>query len=214
MSKKPMFKHAFYFISDSTITDICAIEQAKEACKNELFAFQYREKGKCIDEMIAGAKGIAAVCRKSKVPFIVNDSLEVALAVDAGGLHIGQTDVEYAIARKHLGNDKIIGVTANSVKDAEKAVALGADYIAAAPIFKTATKKDAGDAKGIAFARGVAEIAKGAGMPVVGIGGITLENAYSVLGAGVFTVCAISASLRDGRIKETVSRFNEIIKSK
>ncbi len=206
------FKKAFYFISDSTITDITAVEQANEACKNELFAFQYREKGKCTDEMIAEAKEIAAICRKCGVPFIVNDKLDLALAVDADGLHIGQTDLEYAPARKHLGRDKIIGVTANSLKDAEKAVALGADYIAASPIFQTLTKKDAGDAKGIAFARGVAGIANGAGIPVAGIGGITLENAHSVLGAGVFTVCAISASLKDGRIKETVSRFNEIIK--
>lgn len=121
--------------------------------------------------------------------FIVNDRLDVALAADADGVHLGQDDMPADIARRILGPDKIIGVSVSSIEEARKAVADGADYLGASAVFATPTKTDA-DAIGL---EGLQAICRSVKIPVVGIGGIKKENSHQVISAGAAGIAVVSA---------------------
>ena len=130
----------FYFITDSNLTKESIFSDVKNAIDAGCKIVQYREKDKNFENKIEDAKKIKALC-EGKALFIVNDDLDVSLAVNADGLHIGQDDTDYHNARKLLGDNKIIGITAHNVKEAVNAEKLGVDYIGLAPIFKTDTKR-------------------------------------------------------------------------
>jgi hydroxymethylpyrimidine kinase/phosphomethylpyrimidine kinase/thiamine-phosphate diphosphorylase len=141
---------------------------------------QYREKHKPVEERIAVAGKLCTLCRKAGALFVVNDSPEVAQACGADGVHLGQKDMSLAEARKILGTEKIIGVSARTVELAAKAEKDGADYVGVGAMFSTGTKKDAI----VIGPEGLAEIRREVKIPIVAIGGITSENAPSVLQAG------------------------------
>ena len=134
----------FYFITDSSMSKNGIINDVKAAVNAGCRIIQYREKNKCTKDMLEEAKKIKELCR-SKAVFLVNDRIDIALASDADGVHIGREDMPYAAARKKLGYDKIIGMTVHNVSEAEEAQRIGADYIGLSPIFSTSTKKDAGN---------------------------------------------------------------------
>jgi thiamine-phosphate pyrophosphorylase len=156
--------------------------------------FQYREKGTGAltgDERFKLASRLREMCRMSGVPFIVNDDVDLALALDADGVHVGQEDELATEVRRRIGEDRILGVSAYNMSEAEAAVRFGADYLGVGPLYSTQTKEDAKSASGLAVLREMRE--QGITVPIVGIGGIHAGNAGEVVRAGADGVSVITA---------------------
>jgi len=151
---------------------------------------QYREKEALTRRMVEEAAELRALCKAAKVSFIVNDRVDVALAVDADGVHVGQEDMPASVARRLIGPGKILGVSVGSVEEALRAAADGADYLGASPIFATPTKPDAPEPIGI---DGLRALAASVAVPVVAIGGINAANAADMLRAGARGIAVVSA---------------------
>ncbi|HWP52032.1 MAG TPA: thiamine phosphate synthase [Clostridia bacterium] len=150
---------------------------------------QLREKD-LIDELfLAEAKKIKPIAQKYKVPFVVNDNIEVALKCGADGVHVGQSDIVNKNVRALVGPDMILGISANTVETARRAEQSGADYIGVGAVFGTATKKDA-QAISVECLR---EICQAVSIPVVAIGGINENNMLQLAGSGIDGVAIISA---------------------
>mgnify|MGYP001263140308 CR=1 FL=1 len=151
---------------------------------------QLREKSCGTREFMAEALAVRAILAGTGVPLIINDRVDVALAVGADGVHLGQSDMPIADARRLTGPDMIIGVSAECVEDAVRAETEGADYVGVSPVFSTPTKTDTAPALGLT---GVAAIRAAVSLPVVGIGGIGPANAAEVIRAGCDGVAVVSA---------------------
>jgi len=152
--------------------------------------------------MLEEALRLRKICRKAL--FIINDRVDIAQAVNADGVHLGQDDMPVNIARKILGRDRIIGLTVHSLAQAEAGMSCGIDYLGVSPIFLTSTKADAGKPVGLGL---IAKIRKKHKIPIVAIGGIKLENAQEVIKAGADSLCAVSAVARKHDVKAEISRF-------
>jgi thiamine-phosphate pyrophosphorylase len=168
---------------------------------------QYREKSGESGALYEEALRLAEICRGTEAKFIVNDRIDIALAVDADGVHLGQNDIPYDVARRILGADKIIGITVHSVEEAVKAERGGADYLGVSPIFSTSTKKDAGIPAGLKLIADVKRVCK---IPVVAIGGIDLSNAPEIIAAGADMVCAISAVITKPDVVGEMQKFQAL----
>lgn len=182
-----------YFIMGSVNCKKPPLEVLTEAIDGGITLFQFREKGSGAlvgEQKYEFAKQLQAICQKRGIPFIVNDDIELALAIDADGVHIGQDDEDARIVREKIG-DKILGVSAHNLEEAQAAVAAGADYIGVGPIYPTKSKADAKQAQGPGIIRLLRN--NGIAIPIVGIGGITAENAGEVMSAGADGVSVISA---------------------
>jgi thiamine-phosphate pyrophosphorylase len=151
---------------------------------------QLREKGGSTRRMIEVAKRMAAVCRQAGVPLIVNDRIDVAVAANADGVHLGQSDFPIPLARELLGQDKLIGGSAATLDEARICVAEGADYVGFGPVYVTGSKADAGPVSGPRVLKQVVETIP---LPVIAIGGITAENIPEVMQAGAHGIAVISA---------------------
>lgn len=201
-----------YFIMGSNNCRKDPLQVMKEALDGGITIFQYREKGDGAltgEERYAFAKQLQSLCKEYNVPFIVNDDVELALKLDADGVHVGQDDEGIRTVREKMG-DKMIGVSAHTIEEARFAIENGADYLGVGPIFPTNTKKDAKAVQGTEGLRFFRE--SGIEIPIVGIGGITIENAVSVLEAGADGVSVISAiSLADSPYNST-KRLAEQVK--
>lgn len=197
-----------YFITDRGLSKKGIIDDIKAAIRGGVKIIQYREKELSTKEIIKEAKEIKKLCKESNVKFIVNDRVDVALASEADGVHIGPDDMNLETARKILGPDKIIGVTASSIEDAKFFESLGADYVGLSPIFATGTKKDAGEPIGSEAVKKANEELR---IPFVAIGGITQENLREVLEAGAKSVCMISAILNKDDVEGEVRKIRGII---
>jgi thiamine-phosphate pyrophosphorylase len=169
---------------------------------------QYREKDKTRKEMYEDSARLRGLTKEHQAVFIVNDYADIALSVDADGVHLGQDDLPLKEARSIMGRKKIIGISTHNVEQAIAAEAEGADYIGFGPVFHTTTK-DAGKPRGTAILR---EIKRQVRIPVIAIGGINLENLESVLDTGIDAVAVSSAILR-GNIEAHAKNFMEIITS-
>lgn len=199
----------FYFVTDCVLSRNGIFNDVREAVKAGACAVQYREKNAATATMIQEASKLKILCKKT--PFIINDRLDIAMGINADGVHLGQCDMPLSIARKLLGSRKIIGVTVHSLSQAERAVKLKADYLGVSPIFKTATKSDAGEPVGLGL---IAEIRKKfKKVPIVAIGGINLLNASKVIVSGADALCAISAVVKRGNVKNIIQRFLKEINS-
>ena len=132
------------------------------------------------------------IARAASIPFIVNDRIDLALALDADGVHLGQEDTEAGRARALIGPDRILGISAGSVDEAKRAVAAGADYLGVGDVFGTATKNKEAPPIGV---EGLRDIARAVSVPIVAIGGVTLDNAPLAIRAGASGVSVISAIL-------------------
>jgi thiamine-phosphate pyrophosphorylase len=163
---------------------------ADAAIRGGATAIQLRMKEAPARVMLDTARVIASRCRDAGVTFIVNDRVDVALASGADGVHVGQDDLPAADARALLGTSPFLGVSAATGEEARDAAGAGADYLGVGSIYATATKADAGAAVGPAR---IAEIAAACDVPVVGIGGITLETAAEVIRAGASGIAVITA---------------------
>lgn len=197
-----------YFITDRRLSRKGVIEDVKAAIRGGARLVQYREKESGTKRMIEEAREIAAICKKAKATFIVNDRVDVALASGADGVHIGPEDMSPEDARRMLGRGKIIGASAGSASDAKRLWREGADYIGLGPVFATGTKKDAGRPIGLGA---VKKAKKALRVPLVAIGGINRENLPLVLDAGAESVCMISAILEADDVEKAVREVGEII---
>lgn len=164
-------------------------EQVEAALKGGASFVQLREKN--LDEVhfLEEAKSIKELCGRYKVPFVINDNVKIAQAVDADGVHVGQSDMEAENVRTVLGEDKIIGVTAKTVEQAMAAEKHGADYLGVGAAFPTGSKADAGVIDHAMYQK----ISDAVSIPVIAIGGITAENIMELSGNGLSGVAVISA---------------------
>ncbi len=197
-----------YFITDSKLTKKTVLKDVESALKAGVKIIQYREKDKNTQDMVKEAGEIKKLCKKSGAMLVINDRVDIALAVDADGVHLGNEDMPFRIARKILGSNKIIGLTVHNIKEALKAERKGADYIGISPVFETRTKPDAGMPSGIKFVREVKEKIK---IPPVAIGGINKNNIEEVLKAGAKSVAIISAIVASSDVEKKCSEFRKII---
>jgi thiamine-phosphate pyrophosphorylase len=188
---KPEVDYTLYVCTDRELLNGRELGESVEAAiAGGATLIQVREKNVSSREFYRSAQRIHAVTQKYRVPLIVNDRADIALAVHAEGLHIGQSDLDLSVARRLLGPDAVIGVSAGNIDSALAAQAGGADYIGAGPVFSTATKTDGGDPLGL---EALGRLCQAVTIPVAAIGGITARNFNSVLAAGVDGVCVISA---------------------
>jgi thiamine-phosphate pyrophosphorylase len=196
----------YYLITDSAFSRKGVFRDVEDAVRGGCRIVQYREKVKSTRQMIEEAGKIKKICG-NKAIFLVNDRVDVALAVDADGVHLGQDDMSITVARRLLGK-KIIGITVHDVKEAVEAEKSGADYLGVSPIFATGTKNDAGKPCGVETITKVRSAVK---IPIVAIGGINKRNVPEVMGAGADSVAAISDVVCSDDVEKSVREFIRII---
>jgi thiamine-phosphate pyrophosphorylase len=192
-----------YFITDSKLTRKSVLQDVLAAAKAGVKIIQYREKEKSSRIMYQEAKNLKEICDKYNLLLIINDRIDICLAVDADGIHLGNEDIPYEEARKLLPN-KIIGVTVHNLKEAEKAQDLGADYIGVSPIFTTKTKPDAGPPSGLNLIKDIKKTIK---IPFVPIGGINLGNIDMVIKLGATKAAVISAVVTKDDVETECKKF-------
>lgn len=180
----------------------------EEALKGGVTMVQLREKKLGDQDFLAEAFEIKALCKQYNVPFIINDNVEVALACDADGIHLGQHDMDALKVRERLGDDKIIGISAQTVEQAKKAVACGADYLGVGAVFTTSTKPDANV---ISFDT-LKAICTAVDVPICAIGGIDDNNIKDLSGSGIDGVALVSAIFAQDNIKEATQRLLKLSK--
>ncbi|MDR1831233.1 MAG: thiamine phosphate synthase [Fusobacteriaceae bacterium] len=180
----------FYAVTDRAwIGENSLALQVESALKGGVSCVQLREKDLPFADFLAEAREIKNLCRRYDVPFIVNDNVDIAIATGADGVHIGQSDEPVEVVRKRIPGDMLLGVSAQTVEDALRAEAQGADYLGVGAVFPTATKPDA-----ITVSKEtLASICKAVRIPVVAIGGITKENLPTLCDTGIAGVALVSA---------------------
>ena len=183
-------------------------EQVEDSLKGGVTCIQLREKTLNEAEFLEEARKMKKLTQKYQVPLIINDNVEIALASDADGVHVGQKDAKAMDVRKKLGDDKIIGVSARTVEQAKEAEQMGADYLGVGAVFGTTTK---GDANKISLAV-LKEICESVSIPVVAIGGVCEENIWQLKGSGVAGVAVVSGIYAKPDIKESSEKLAELAK--
>lgn len=173
-----------HWLNGRTLVDV-----VKESLDGGVTMIQLREKSLDEGKFLEEAKELQALCRERHVPFIVNDNVDIAKAMDADGVHVGQSDMEALDVRAKLGPDKIIGVSAQTVEQALLAEQHGADYLGVGAVFPTGSKDDAED---VSYDT-LKAICKAVSIPVVAIGGISQANVAQLAGSGICGVAVISA---------------------
>lgn len=197
----------YYFITDASLSLKGNLNDVDMAVEAGTKIIQYRNKKAETRELFEEATELMKKCTNAL--FIINDRIDVALAIDADGVHLGQEDMPYKTARKLLGKDKILGITVHNIEEANEAYRAGANYLAVSPIYKTKTKHDAGKPIGLEL---IKSIKKDLNIPVVAIGGIDLTNAVEVISAGADSLCAISAVITKDNVKKEIEKFQELFK--
>ena len=179
-----------YAVTDrSWLNGRTVADQVKDALEGGATFIQLREKELDYDSFLAEAIEIKALCDKYGVPFVINDNVDIALAMDADGVHVGQSDMEAGDVRAKLGPDKIIGVSAQTVEQAILAEKHGADYLGVGAVFPTGSKDDATEVPH----ETLKAICEAVSIPVIAIGGITQENVSTLAGSGICGIAVISA---------------------
>ena len=182
-------------------------DQVEEALKGGVTFVQLREKDLDEERFLEEAKEIKELCRRYQVPFVINDNVDIAQAVDADGVHVGQSDMEAGDVRARLGQDKIIGVSAQTVEQALLAESRGADYLGVGAVFATGSKADASEVDH----ETVKAICQAVHIPVIAIGGITRENVGALEGTGVCGAAVISAIFAQEDVEEETRKLKEAV---
>ena len=195
----------YYFITDSGLSRAGNASDVRQAVDCGVEVVQYRNKNAETREMFEEAIRLREICEDAL--FLINDRIDIALAAEADGVHLGQSDMPISEARRLLGPEKIIGLTVHNIAEALEAERLGADYLGVSPIFQTATKKDAGKPAGIAL---IEEIRRRVEIPLVAIGGINHANAADVIRAGADGVCAISCVVAKENVRLEIRKFQDL----
>jgi thiamine-phosphate pyrophosphorylase len=190
-----------YFITDST--NYCEEEflfRVEEALKGGVTLLQLREKEKTTNEYVELAQKVHDITKKYNVPLIIDDRVDVALAVDAEGVHVGQSDMPVCLARKLMGDDKIVGATAKTVEQAKNAFEQGADYLGVGAIYPTTTKVKTI----LTSTETLREICNAVPIPVNAIGGLNKDNIDVLSGIPIAGVCVVSAIMKAEDPKQAV----------
>ncbi len=198
-----------YFVMGSPNCVQRPVDVLSEAIKGGITLFQFREKGHGAlagDQKYALAEELQYICRKNEIPFIVDDDVDLAIALKADGVHVGQEDEPIESVREKIGN-KIVGVSVHNLEEAKKA--MQADYFGVGPIFPTKTKEDAKPVQGVSVIRQLR--LAGIQTPIVGIGGITEKNASEVIRAGAEGVSVITAISQAGNVREAAAAIRKEI---
>lgn len=199
--------YSIYLVTDDgCLQGRALLDCVREALEGGVTLVQYRAKTASSAEMYAEALQLKALCDSFSVPLIINDRLDIAMAVGAAGVHLGQDDLPCAAARKLLGEDYIIGVSAHNPAEAKAALQSGADYLGCGAVFGTATKADVQKLG----TDGLAAICKAKGLPVVGIGGVTADNYREVRAAGADGAAIVSGILAQPDIRATVRAIAKV----
>ena len=194
--------YSIYLVTDDgCLQGRTLIDCVREALEGGVTLVQYRAKTASSAEMYA-----EALCDSFNVPLIINDRLDIAMAVGAAGVHLGQDDLPCAAARKILGEDYLIGVSAHNPAEAKAALQNGADYLGCGAVFGTATKADVQKLG----TDGLAAICREKGLPVVGIGGVTADNYREVRAAGADGAAIVSGILAQSDIRATVKAIAKV----
>ena len=195
-----------YAVTDrSWLGDESLYSQVEKAIKGGATFIQLREKQLDIENFKQEAIKIKSICNKYDVPFVINDNVDIALEIDADGVHVGQSDMEAGSVRKKLGADKIIGVSASNVEQALLAEKNGADYLGVGAVFPTSSKDDAAEVSKSMLK----DICNAVHIPVIAIGGITRDNVMELRGSGIVGVAVISAIFAKPDIVEATKDLKE-----
>lgn len=181
-----------HWLGDRTLLDV-----VKESLDGGVTMLQLREKTLEEGRFLEEARELQALCRERHIPFIVNDNVDIAKAMDADGIHVGQSDMEALDVRAKLGPDKIIGVSAHTVEEALLAERHGADYLGVGAVFPTGSKDDADE---VSYET-LKAICDAVSIPVVAIGGVSQANVAQLAGSGICGVAVISAIYAQKDIK-------------
>jgi thiamine-phosphate pyrophosphorylase len=204
-----MFDLSLYVITDPYLSKGRShTEVVRAAVAGGATMIQLREKDTSSLAFYRLADELVAETRSAGVPLIINDRVDIALAIDADGVHVGQDDLPAKIVRNLIGNGKILGVSASTVEEAKKAEKDGADYIGVGAVYATATKADAGEAIGLDK---LAEIKRAVRIPVVAIGGIGLGNIGDVIRAGADGAAVVSAVVSAPDMQKAAFELKEVI---
>ena len=179
------------------------LEKVETACRSGITIIQLREKNLTTNQYYQLAKQVKEITDAYQVPLIIDDRLDICLAVDAAGLHIGDDELPVSVARKVLGPEKILGVTAKTVKRALEAETAGADYLGTGAIFPTTTKENAP----ITLISTLKTICQTVAIPVVAIGGLTSENIDQLIGTGIAGVAVVRDLMQAEDIEARVHAF-------
>ena len=179
------------------------LEKVETACRSGVTIIQLREKNLTTNQYYQLAKQVKEITDAYQVPLIIDDRLDICLAVDAAGLHIGDDELPVSVARKVLGPEKILGVTAKTVKRALEAETSGADYLGTGAIFPTTTKENAP----ITLISTLKTICQTVAIPVVAIGGLTLENIDQLTGTGIAGIAVVRDLMQAEDIEAKTQAF-------
>lgn len=184
-----------YFITDSTgYGEEEFLYRVEEACKGGITLIQLREKERTTREYLALAEKVHEISQRYNIPLIIDDRVDIALAVNAEGVHVGQSDMPVHIARKLMGDDKIVGATAKTVPQALEAHEQGADYLGVGAIYPTTTKVKTV----LTSVETLKNIVKAVPIKVNAIGGLNKENIHILKDSGIDGICAVSAIMKAG----------------
>ncbi|ADU29039.1 thiamine phosphate synthase [Evansella cellulosilytica] len=198
-----------YFIAGSTNVHGSLPTVLQQAIEGGISIFQFREKGNGAltgESKITLARELQQLCQKASIPFIVNDDIDLAIELDADGVHIGQEDDNIIEVRKKIG-DRILGVSAHTLDEAKAALASGADYLGVGPVFPTSSKADTREVCGPHFIEELRH--EGIDAPIVAIGGINVENATQVVHGKADGLSVISAISSANDPSDAVKMLNE-----
>lgn len=200
-----------YFITDSTgFSEEEFLRRVEEACKGGVTLIQLREKDRTTREYLALAEKVHKITIQYDIPLIIDDRVDIALAVNAEGVHVGQSDMPVSIARRLMGEEKIVGATAKTVPQALEAYEQGADYLGVGAIYPTTTKVKTV----LTSVDTLKDIVKAVPIKVNAIGGLNKDNIHILKDSGIDGICAVSAIMKadDPRIaaKELREAFNEL----
>jgi thiamine-phosphate pyrophosphorylase len=178
-------------------------EVVKESLDGGVTFVQLREKTLEDDKFLEEAKELKQLCKEYNVPFVINDNVDIAIAMDADGVHVGQSDMEAGNVREKLGPDKIIGVSAQTVEQAVLAEQRGADYLGVGAVFPTGSKDDAVEVSH----ETLKAICEAVSIPVIAIGGISVGNVKELAGSGIVGIAVISAIYAAEDIKKAAEEL-------
>ena len=200
---------SLYLVTDNSDNEKNFLKTIEESIKGGVTVVQIREKTADTLDFYNLALKVKEITEKYNVPLILNDRVDIALAIDADGVHVGQSDMPCDVTRKLIGKDKILGISAATVDEAKKAQNDGADYIGTGAVFPTTTKDDASSVT----KEELKEIVKSIEIPVVAIGGINLENASQLKDTGISGLSVVSAIMSSDNPKKSSEELLNIFNS-
>lgn len=200
---------SLYLVTDNSEDVKKFLNTIEEAIKGGTTVVQLREKTADTLDFYDLALKVKEITSKYNVPLIINDRVDIALAIDADGVHVGQSDMPCEVTRKLIGEDKILGVSASTIDEAKKAQKDGADYIGTGAVFPTQTKDDADSVT----KQELKEIVESIDIPVVAIGGINIENAHELADTGISGLSVVSAIMSSDNPRKSSEELLRIFNS-